>query len=416
MSKIQEAIDIMTKIIDGGIDNLHSKEKETINHHEDDKSIASNDFHHDEHLNENERELKKKKQVEETFRLHDALDCRVLLEEFRKLFAQKPTADYEDNATAIIEKLFQIGNNKTNKKSTEGEESKGKKKNLASLDDKKKNQLAQLITNLKTKNSNKDSSTDQNQNTKSAVQENNFLENELEKDDMVFTKYIKNKLESKDPNQICMNQYKKYKSLLLAFEETKKCMNNYDSSVISGNTGHNTRSTGFSYPQNKKCLKSNMSNNENSDYNNTFDQKQFQFRADFYNNTTKDWNKKGKNIGNTKEINFKSPNNNFPHTKPIYNNSPGKSSKTNNTYINYMNNYITTKNNLNKKVKLPDPQYNFNYQAKYFGGEDNMDKNKNQKYENFLLPFLNKKEKSSNEKDFVPKTLLMELKQRNEIN
>lgn len=410
MTKIQDAIEIMTRIIDGGIDNFHAKdkEKETIHHNEEDKSNESCHDIHEEHQNETEKELKKQKQVEENFKLHDALDCRLLLEEFRKLFAQKPTSDYEDNATAIIEKLFQgksgqnVNNVSDNSNSNEGENKNGnvnnKKKNFYGNLKSDKNKNSAEIFRFVRNNNKKDIN---NNNSDASVNDKSHDANKQE--DMVFTNFIKNRLESKDPNEISMKQYNKYKSLLLAFEETKKCLNNPDSSVASGNTGHNTKSTGFTVSQKKSIFNKNNLNNK-------YQPQQFQFRSDFYSNTVKDWNKKANLLGSGKNQSSKNNekfNNNF--SIGTNNNSPDKLGKTgfdNNSY---------KLNSMSKKIKLPDPQYNFNYQAKYFGNDQSLDKN-NHKYGNFLLPLLNKKEKEKNhDNDFVPKTLLMELKQRNEL-
>lgn len=405
MSKIQDAIEIMTRIVDGGIDNFHAKdkEKETIhNDNEDDKTNKSCHVAHEEHQqNENQKELKKQKQIEENFKLHDALDCRLLLEEFRKLFAQKPTADYEDNATAIVDKLFQeksaankpnaqVGNNNNASNANNGQSNIVKKKIF--------------YGNLKAgKNSNSDeifnNNCDVSISNKSGIPNTNFQgSNNNKQDDMVFTNYIKSRLENKDPNEICLKHYKKYKSILLAFEETKKFLNNPDSSVASGNTAHNTRSTGYT-ANFKKSVYGTMNQHQ---------PQQFQFRSNFYNNTAKDFYKDANLPGSGKKqrVNIKTSNAKLGIINSG-NNSPDKLRKTG---YNFNSSRV---NAMSRKIKLLDPQYNFNYQAKYFGVDENLDKN-NHKYGNFLLPLLNKKEKNHGN-SFIPKTLLMELKQRNEL-
>jgi len=237
---------------------------------------------------------------------------------------------------------------------------------------------------------------------KSINQNNYTYQNDPYQEDMVFTNYIKNRIDNKDPCQISIKQYGKYKSLLLAFEETTKCINNPDSSVISGNTGHHTKSTGFSVTNRNSVFNPNTTRNNNF-YNKI---------NNCYSNTTKEWNKNGKLFGNNANNNLNNKNllGNGNGNNTNYNKSPEKLSKTS-----YNSNFNFRNNGVGKKIKLPDPQYNFNYQAKYFGVDENLDKQKNKKYDNFLLPLLKKKENNA-ENDFVPKTLLMELKQqRNDL-
>lgn len=426
MSKIQDAIEIMTRIIDGGIDNLHAKdkEKETIHHNEDEKSNDSCHEAHEEQQqqqNEIEKELKKQKQVEENFKLHDALDCRLLLEEFRKLFAQKPTADYEDNATAIIDKLFQAKGAAAAKNAGGIKYASGAKKSFYGNLKPGKNSNSAEIFRVVRNNKGNDNGNNNNNNNNCDASMNNKCSSSGEAnklDEMVFTNYIKSRLESKDPSEISIKQYSKYKSLLLAFEETKKCLNNADSSVASGNTGHKTKSTGYTLSHKQSNFNNNYQNLNNNN-NNHYQSQQFQFRSDFYNNTARDWNKPNL-LGSGKKqfANSKLSNNNNAKSGNFgnigsSNNSPEKFGKTGFNYKS-SNNRI---NAMSKKIKLPDPQYNFNYQAKYFGVDVNLDKN-NHKYGNFLLPLLNKKDKEkghNDNNDFVPKTLMMELKNRNEL-
>ncbi len=438
MSKIQEAIEVMKKIIDGGIDNLHIKDG--INHKKDENddhsSISNQDKEfHDGFLNEEEKELKKKKQIEENFRLHDSLDCRKLLEEFRKLFAQKPTSDYEDNAAAIIEKLFKGKNGKGNifdklqvnknqrknffEKFIENKDkytSKNTKQNIQQEKESYGNfDNSDGITNKefisKTKNGS-DNFNELNKSKNMSFSNGEKVNNNMNKDkddnsdDMIFTNYIKSRLDNKDPCDISVKKYDKYKSLFLAFEETKKCLNNVDSSVISGNTGNNTKSTGFSVNNRNSVFNPNTTRyNFNEKFNN------------YYNKTNNDWNKNNKLLGNisknnqTNKIMFsdgKSNLNNFIKgiNKNNFDKSQDKFSKTN-----YDSSHNFRINSVNKKIKLPDPQYNFNYKAKYFGEEENSEKNKNKKYESFLLPLLKKNDNNA-DNDFVPKNLLIELKQQ----
>jgi len=369
MSKIQEAIDIMKRIIEGGIDNFHAKEKEkekeTINHNkEDDRSNESFYDPHEEQLNETDKELKKQKQIEENFRLHDALDCRLLLEEFRKLFAQKPTSDYEDNATAIIEKLFQEKGPKNQfkgdiNKAEEGENHKinGNKKNnfYGNLKGGKNSNSAEIFRLVRNnKNHNTNENCEMSVSNKSGNLNSNTAGTEgTKQDDMVFTNYIKNRLENKDPNEISVKQYNKYKSLLLAFEETKKCLNNPDSSVTSGNTGNNTKSTGFTLSH-RRANFNNINNKHNGNYNSNiqYQPQQFQFRSDFYSNTSKGWTKNHHLLGevnNKQAVNAK----NSKHSKygnstnmTSLNNSPDKNRTTS------VNFYSSKINTISKKIKL----------------------------------------------------------------
>jgi len=435
MSKIQEAIEIMTRIIDGGIDNFHAKdkEKETINHsnNEDTKSNeSSNDPHEDHNKLENEKELKKQKKIEENFKLHDSLDCRRLLEEFRKLFAQKPTADYEDNATAIIEKLTQAKAAKSNKSNIKtninnsNEDGKTNNNKSAYNNDDNENKKKGFYGNLNAKNTNSAEifRLVRNNNNNNIISKNNNYEcgDTTKENEMVFTNYIKTRLESKDPSEISLKHYTKYKSLLLAFEETKKSLHNPDSSsVASGHTGHNTKST-TGYTMSHKESNFNKTNNNNK-LNNNFQPQKFNFRSNFYSKTANDWNKNADLLNNGKKqiannsknsVNYGSTNlRNVGNISGSNNNSPNKFGKTG------FNFNTSRMNHMSKKIRLPDPQYNFNYQAQYFGVHENIDKNNNHNYGNFFLPLLNKKDKETcnHDNDFVPKKLMMELKERNQI-
>ena len=158
-------------------------------------------------------------------------------------------------------------------------------------------------------------------------------------------------MDKKDPSEISIKKYQKYKSLLLAFEETKKCLNNVDNSIASFN---HTKSTGVT--MNKK--------NDNNKLKGPY-------------NTMSDWNKND-HRNNGSQSKFSRLNNNFVINKGVV-----------------------------KKMKLPDPQYNFNYQVKYFGAKENFDNYKIEefkKFRNFLLPNI-KKENS----DYIPKNFLSEL-------
>ena len=311
MQKIKDAIEIMKKIIDGGIETIN---KDTIEENENDSK-----YEHTE--NDHTKEQKKLKQTEENFKLHDGLDCRILLEEFRKLFAQKPTSDNEDNAAGIIDNLFK----------KKEENNKKPEKILPNLNDNAKKRLSSIFR-LKKNNS-------------------DFKAEEMIPKEMIFTNYIKEKLDKKDPSEISIKKYQKYKSLLLAFEETKKCLNNVDNSIASFN---HTKSTGVT--MNKK--------NDNNKLKGPY-------------NTMSDWNKND-HRNNGSQSKFSRLNNNFVINKGVV-----------------------------KKMKLPDPQYNFNYQVKYFGAKENFDNYKIEefkKFRNFLLPNI-KKENS----DYIPKNFLSEL-------
>lgn len=434
MTKIQDAIATMTKIIDGGIDHHHEENKDSNNENNNNNFNKKNENiltenNEDNPNYENERELKRQKIAEENFKLHDTLDCRVLLEEFRQLFAQRPTSDYEDNAIAIIEKLFKIDGSKS-KDHTLSSENKEESNNIfKNISTKKKKQISEIF-HLKPKKAElcrdkdniKDIHADQDSNPNKKTRNfigiikshdsdsnnanptnsfhitnesnrykniNNLPTEEMNPEDMVFTNYIKNRMDNKNPTEIGIQNYNKYKSLLLAYEETKKCINNAEASVASFG---NTKSTGFSMNNNnnnntnKRSIYSVSNYKSPSDINGLHPIKDWNVNI----NNIEDKNKKDKILYNNMKNNYNIANRNYD------NNDNDEMNRFSKTVQNYIISNNKKKNNKPKKIKLPDPQYNFNYQAKYFGDSSNLGNKKDeQRYNNFLLPLIKKTELSN---------------------
>jgi hypothetical protein len=239
MTKIQDAIEIMNKLIEGNDENINHNFK----------------FKNE---NENLKDLDEKKEKEtlEFFKMHEKIDCRILFDEFKKIFSQKPTSDIKNESNYIT-----IGeNDKFNSLPLVKRISKERNKNLEKIEGSEKIKIQEIFENKPNRIDCFDKYNSKNMkydemgislNSKSSYDNNdeeNFLK--ISNKDLIFTNYLSNSMNKIDSKKIYKKNFEKYKSIEIALKETNKAINinktkniNFcESSLLYPNL---TKSTGF---------------------------------------------------------------------------------------------------------------------------------------------------------------------------
>jgi len=396
VSKIQDAIEIMNKIIDKGIEfNL----TEANNNNKNEKES------NDEEENEKEKEKKKEKEKEEILKLHDNIDFRILFEEFYKIFDQKPYTFNDNNSnndknslnnkniikdkSTIFPLMEKIDKeiDKENENDNDKEIDKIKINNLNLPKENKKQRIKTATLPSKINNNNKNSKNEEilfntmpNNNffnTQNSFFTYNNNQYDIKDENLVFTNYLKDKLNKFNVMQKNLENYEKFKSVKLAINETNKAYNN--KSDYSINSANQTKSTGFSYKPNIDINKSKL---------NEIYKKNNKDKFDILNMKNNDKNKvKEKSNGNLKANKMDFQN----HTRNFFN-----------------------ENNEFRKKLIPDSQSDQNNKDKILNIKDdknNYNENNHCKFHSFMLPILNNEDNSVSvlQKDYIPNKFLNEI-------